>query len=271
MGYEVIALDIDGTLTTTDKKLTDRTKAAISQIQQIGKTVVLASGRHDYGIYPTAKELELDKFGGYIMAFNGGKVINASSGKVMSSVKFPLEYVEPIYNYIKDTDITVMTYEGNRIIANNKVNEYTNIEPSILKMEMKVVDDFVSYVNFDVNKLLLAGEPEVIDKYQELLKEEFQGYLDIFKSAPFFLEIMPLGVNKGTSLSTLLKQLGYTRKQLIACGDSYNDMTMIGFAGLGVCMENGEKEVQKIADVIAESNDDDGVAKIIEKYMLCQG
>ena len=65
-----------------------------------------------------------------------------------------------------------------------------------------------------------------------------------------------------------MPEIGYTRENLIACGDSYNDMTMIGYAGLGVCMKNGEKDVKKIADVIAESNDDDGVAKIVEQYML---
>lgn len=268
MSYDIIALDIDGTLTTSDKKITDRTKNAVLKAQQNGKKVILASGRHDYGIMPTAKELRLNEFGGYIMAFNGGKVINAESGEVISSVKFPLEYVKPVYDIIKDGNITTMTYEDFHIVANKKVNEYTYVEPKILKMDFVPVDDFPGYVSFDINKILLAGEPEEIDRYELLLNEKFKGYLDIFKSAPFFLEVMPLGVNKGASLSVMLDKLGYSRKQLIACGDSYNDMTMIGYAGLGVCMENGEDEVKKIADVIADSNDNDGVAKIIEEYML---
>lgn len=268
MGYEIIALDIDGTLTTSDRKITERTKSAILKAQQLGKKVVLASGRHDYGIMPTAKELKLDEFGGYIMAFNGGKIINAVNGEVIFSVNFPLKYVNSVYDIIKESNITAMTYEDVHIIANGKVNEYTYVEPKILNMDFVTVDDFPSYVNFDINKILLAGEPKEIDKYKEIMNEKFKGYLDVFKSAPFFLEIMPLGVNKGASLSIMLKKLGYSQSQLIACGDSYNDMTMIGYAGLGVCMENGEKEVKKIADVIADSNDDDGVAKIVEQYML---
>lgn len=268
MNYEIIALDIDGTLTNSDKEITPRTKSALIKAQQLGKRVVLASGRHNYGMKDTAKELELDRYGGYIMAFNGGKIIDAGTGEIISSVNFPSKYIPLVYECVKDSNLTVMTYESDTIIADTKVNKYTSVEPTILKMESRTVDNFVEYINFDVNKLLLAGEPSEVDEYQKILSDKFKGYFDVFKSAPFFLEVMPLGVNKGTSLSTLLKTLGYEREQLIACGDSYNDMTMIGYAGLGVCMANGEKEVKKIADVIADSNDDDGVAKIVEQYLL---
>ncbi|MDE7389703.1 MAG: Cof-type HAD-IIB family hydrolase [Lachnospiraceae bacterium] len=269
MSYEIIALDIDGTLTTSEKKITDRTKTALLKAQQNGKKVILASGRHDFGIVPTAKELQLDRFGGYIMAFNGGKVVNAETGEILSSVNFPKEYIKPVCDCIGDANITAITYKNNTIIASSCVNQYTYVESKILNMPMKVVDNFSEYVDFDINKILLAGEPTEIDKLQNVMLEKFKGYIDVFKSCPFFLEVMPLGINKGASLSVLLKKLGYEREQLIACGDSYNDMTMIGYAGLGVCMENGEDEVKKISDVIADSNDDDGVAKIVEKYMMC--
>ncbi len=268
MSYDIIALDIDGTLTTSDKRITERTKQAILNIQKKGKKVILASGRHDYGIMPTAKELQLDKYGGYIVAFNGGKILNAETGEIISSAAFPHDYIKPVYECIKDSGITAMTYEGNLIINNGIINDYTDVEPKILKMDVKSVENFPEYINFNINKILLAGEPSVIDSYQEILLEKFKGFLDIFKSAPFFLEVMPLGINKGACLSNLLTKLGYSRNQLIACGDSYNDMTMIGYAGLGVCMKNGEKEVKKIADIIADTNDNDGVAKIIEEYML---
>lgn len=268
MSYEVIALDIDGTLTNSKKEITPRTKKVLLEAQQKGKKVILASGRHDFGIMPTAKELELDKFGGYIMAFNGGKVINAETGEIISSVNFPKEYIRPVYDCLKDSNITVITYEDNHIIADKKVNDYTYVEPKILNMDFITVDNFVEYVNFDINKILLAGEPEEINEYEKILSEKFKGYFDVFKSAPFFLEVMPLGVNKGASLSVMLPKLGLTREQLIACGDSYNDMTMIGYAGLGVCMANGEDEVKKISNLITDSNDNDGVAKVVEEYLL---
>ncbi len=268
MNYEIIALDIDGTLTTTDKEITPRTKKALVEAQKLGKKVVLASGRHNAGMKDIAEELELGKYGGYIMAFNGGKIINAQTGEVITTTYFPHEYIQPVYECLKDSNITVITYEDDMIVMNEKVNDYTLVEANILKMDYKTVDNFTDYVSFDVNKLLLAGEPEEIDKYEKILFEKYQGYFDVFKSCPYFLEVMPFGVNKGASLSKMLPKIGLDSKQLIACGDSYNDMTMIGYAGLGVCMANGEKDVMKIADVVADSNDDDGVAKIVEKYLL---
>lgn len=268
MSYEIIALDIDGTLTNSKKEITLRTKEALIKAQKLGKKVVLASGRHNCGMKDVAQELELDKYGGYIMAFNGGKIINAKTQEVITTVNFPHEYIEPVYNCVKDENITVITYKDDLIIMNNKVNQYTNVEAKILKMDYKVVENFLEYVDFEVNKLLLVGEPEIINKYEKILIEKYKGYFDVFKSCQFFLEVMPFGVNKGASLSNMLPKLGYNREELIACGDSYNDMTMIGYAGLGVCMENGESDVKKISDLIADSNDDDGVAKVVEKYLL---
>ena len=93
-------------------------------------------------------------------------------------------------------------------------------------------------------------------------------FCQIDKSAPYFLEIMPFGVTKGSMLPLLLNKLGIKRDELAAFGDNYNDMTMIGYSGFGVAMANGEPEVKKIADYVCESNDDDGVARTIEKYML---
>ena len=92
--------------------------------------------------------------------------------------------------------------------------------------------------------------------------------VDVFKSTPFFLEVVPLGVSKGASLDPLLKSMCMTKDNLIACGDSFNDITMIGYAGLGVAMENGEEEVKKVANYIAPSNNDDGVGHVVEEFML---
>lgn len=268
MEYEIIALDVDGTLTNSEKKITPRTRTALIEAQQQGKKVVVASGRHQFGLRQIAQELRLDRFGGYVMAFNGGRVIDAATGEVMSAKYFPQQYIKPVCDMVKDENITVMTYEGDTLIMNDKVNEYSFIESKILGMEYKQVEDIAEYVTFDVNKLLLAGDPALLDEYEKLFIAKYKGYFDVFKSCPFFLEIMPFGVNKGACIRPLLEKLSLTREQLIACGDSYNDMTMIGYAGLGVCMENGENDVKKIADLVADSNDNDGVAKIVEEYML---
>ena len=183
---------------------------------------------------------------------------------------FPLEYLPDIVNVLKDSNITINTYDDRRIISDNKVNDYTYVERDVIKAEMVVVDDFISSVRFDINKILLAGEPDELDKYQKILADRYDGLLDVYKSAPYFLEIMPFGVTKGSMLPLLLDKLKIKREELAAFGDNYNDMTMIGYAGFGVAMGNAETDVKKIADYICESNDNDGIANTLDKFVLKQ-
>ncbi len=268
MEYEIIALDVDGTLTNSHKEITPATRNALIEAQLQGKKVIVASGRHQFGLRDIANTLQLDRFGGCIMAFNGGRVEDAATGEVLSASYFPKKYIKAVYDTVKDADITVITYEGDTLIMNEKVNDYSFIESKILGMDYKQVDNFVEYVDFDINKMLLVGEPAVINEYEKIFIRRFKGYFDVFKSCPFFLEVMPFGVNKGACMPKVLERMGFCSEQLIACGDSYNDMTMISYAGLGVCMGNGEQDVKRIADVIADTNDNDGVAKIVRRYML---
>lgn len=268
MDFKLIALDIDGTLLNSNKELTPHTRYALIEAQRQGKRIIIASGRHPVGVVPLANDLILGRYGGFIMAFGGGKIIDCTTGKTVVSKLFPKEYLPDIVGVLKDSNITVMVHDERKIFANNRVNDYTYVERDILKMDMIAVDDFISAVNFDINKILLAGEPDELDKYQEILSKRYDGLLDVYKSAPYFLEIMPFGVSKGSMLPLLLEKLGVNKDELIAFGDNYNDMTMIGYAGFGVAMSNGEEEVKKIANYVCESNDDDGIAKTLEKFVL---
>ncbi|WP_405352943.1 Cof-type HAD-IIB family hydrolase [Ruminococcus sp.] len=268
MEYKIIALDIDGTLTNSQKEITPRTRYALIEAQKRGKKVVLASGRHPIGIQEIAKDLMVDKYEGYIMAFNGGKILDCTTGQTIVSKDFPKEYLSDILSVLKDSKLTVHTYDDKKIITGGNLNDYSNVERDILKMEMVVVDDFMAAIPEKINKLLLSGEPNEIDKYNEILAKRYDGLLDVYKSAPYFLEIMPFGVTKGSMLPMLLEKLDITSEELIAFGDNYNDMTMIGYAGLGVAMGNAEEDVKKIANYVCETNDDDGVAKTVEKLVL---
>lgn len=268
MDYKLIATDIDGTLANSKREITPRTRYALIEAQKQGKIIVLASGRHPVGVWPIAKNLMLDRFDGYIMSFNGGKIISCRTGETVVSKIFPVEYIPDIVTVLKDTNITINTYDDNKIIANKKFNDYTYVEGDTIKAEMVFVDDFVSAIKFDINKILLSGEPDELDRYQDILSKRYDGLLDIYKSAPYFLEIMPFGITKGSMIPLLLEKLNIKREEVAAFGDHYNDMTMIGYAGFGVAMSNAEPDVKKIADYVCETNDEDGVAKTLERYIL---
>ena len=268
MDYKLIAVDIDGTLTNSRKEISPRTRYALLEAQAQGKRVIIASGRHPIGVWPIARDLRLDHYGGYMMSFNGGKIIDCTTGETILTKLFPREFLPDVINVLAESNITVITWDDKRIFADSKVNDYTLIEQEVLKTEMVVVEDFVAEIKFDFNKILLAGEPDELDRYQEVLKKRYDGLLEVYKSAPYFLELMPLGVSKGSMLPLLLDKLGVTREELVAFGDNYNDMTMIGYAGLGVAMANGEPEVKKIANYVCESNDEDGIAETLKRFVL---
>ena len=266
MSYKIIALDLDGTLTNSEKVITPKTYDALIKFQKNGGKVILASGRPTMGIYPQAKYLRLDEFGGYILAFNGGRVIDCKDDSVLFQTKFPLKFLPEICNIIKDYPVGINTYEGDKVIVGNGINDYTRLEAKINAMDIKFVDDFVSYVNFDINKCLLNGEPSVILELEKILSEKYKDELGIFKSEAYFLEIVPKGIDKAASIDRLLKTIGIKTEECIACGDGFNDTSMIEYAGLGVAMSNAKEPVKAVADFVTLSNDEDGIAYVLEKF-----
>ena len=116
-------------------------------------------------------------------------------------------------------------------------------------------------------KFLCVGDHKVLRNVEAKLNEKFNGTVNVFFSEPYFLEIMPQGIEKASSLEILLGSLGIDRKHLIACGDGFNDIPMMRYAGLSVAMANAQDETKEWADFIAPSNDEDGVAVAIEKFI----
>ena len=114
MDYKIIALDIDGTLTNSQKEITPRTRYAIIDAQKMGKKVVIASGRHPMGIQSIARDLLLDRYEGYIMAFNGGKILDCTTGRTIVSKDFPKEYLSVILGVLKESNLSVHTYDDRK-------------------------------------------------------------------------------------------------------------------------------------------------------------
>lgn len=266
MKYKIMVLDIDGTLTNSEKKITEKTRTALIDYQERGGKIAIASGRPTKGILPYAEQLELEKYGGFIMAFNGGKVINCQNGKTVFSANLPLEFLPEICKEVYKTNVGINTYEGDDLIAGNCVNEYTEVESKIIGLNIKKVDDFVSYVKFDINKCLLSGNPDEVLKLEKALSKRVGDKLGVFRSEPFFLEVVPKGIDKARSIDSLLKTLGIKTEECIACGDGFNDITMVEYAGLGVGMENANDKLKAVANFITKSNDEDGIAYVVEKF-----
>ena len=134
-------------------------------------------------------------------------------------------------------------------------------------MEIVPTDDFPSALDFPVNKLLICGDPKTLETMIEPLRKQYHGLLNIYLSEPFSLEIMPKNIDKAQSLQKLLNSIGLTANEMICCGDGFNDLSMIEYAGLGVAMENAQPIIKETADFITRSNDEDGVLHVIDTFM----
>lgn len=268
MNYQMIVLDLDGTLTNSRKEITEPTRKALIEIQEAGKQVVLASGRPINGVRPLAQKLELGRFGGYMLSFNGARITQCSTGNVIYNRTLPQEVIQPIFEFVcQYPGVDIATYDDNHVISGLAPNEYTKIESAINSMPIIQRSDFSSYVNFPINKLLIPGEPPVLEEMIPVLKEKYHSLLNIYRSEPYFLEIMPQNIDKAYSLQKLLSSIGLTADSMICCGDGFNDISMIEYAGLGVAMENAQPIVKDTADFITKSNDDDGILYVINQFL----
>ena len=268
MSKKLLALDIDGTLTNTQKDITPATLEKIIEAQEKGHIVAIASGRPLPGIRKIADTIELDRFGGYVLAFNGGRIVDYSTGEVVYQAVLDNDVVRDIYDYCLKAGCGMVTYDGDRVITGTDIDGYMTFEASINHMEIMRIDNFRKYIDFPLNKCLLTADPDKAEKIEQELAEKFGDQLNIFRSEPYFVEIMPPNVHKATSLEKLLEILDMDRKDLVACGDGYNDLTMIEYAGVGVAMANAQDIVKEHADYITLSNDEDGLVPVVDKFIL---
>lgn len=266
MRYDVLALDIDGTLTTSEKVISPRTREAVIELQKKGIRVVIASGRSEYGFRHIADELEFARFDSYIMSFNGGKVIQYATGEVIYDNPLPYDYIPIIYEEAVKNDLGIIGYEKDCLISGNGIDKYQEYDAWACKLRLKSVDNFPTYFKSTFNKCLLTGEPEKLREALPKVQKRFEGKLNVFLSEEFFIEVLPFGVHKAVALENMLKVLGSDRSRLVCCGDGLNDLTMIEYAGVGVAMANSNPKVLEIADYITASNDDDGIVQVIEEY-----
>lgn len=268
MKYKMIVLDLDGTLTNRDKIITEHTKEVLMKAQEQGTIVVLASGRPPYGVVPLADQLQLGRYGGYILAFNGGMIMDCATREVVFQKKLPVEANRRIVKLAQDEGVDLLTYQDAWILTNDAACKYVNIEAKINKLEVRQVEDLSSYLDFPVPKFLLMDDGDYLALVEGRAKAALGKNFSIYRSEPFFLEILPRGIDKAQCLAQLLELLHIKREEMIACGDGYNDLGMIRFAGLGVAMENAVLPVRKAADYITASNNDDGVARVVERFLL---
>lgn len=267
--YDAIVIDVDGTLLDSDKQISEKTVDAIVDAQKRGKKVAIASGRSIAGIRKNASKIQLEKFGGYVIAYNGTTVVNCKTGECIYNQMVPGELLGPVYNEAVKSGVSIAVYNdaAKELIAGNGLNRYVELDAAACDVAVREVNDFVKAVNFGFNKILLSGEPDNMKKVENHMAEMFGDKVNVFRSDPHFVELLPKYVDKGVAVEKLMRYLDINRDKVICVGDSINDMPMLRYAGMGVAMGNAQDKVKQSADYVTLSHNEDGVANVINKFM----
>ena len=177
-----------------------------------------------------------------------------------------------VYPYLhgcaRENGFIILSYKDEYIVSEDAGDPYVQHEAFLNKMPSITVQNFLDVINFPVPKCLIVGNPEPLAVLEQKMKRDLEGRMNVFRSEPFFLELVPNGIDKARSLAVLLEKLGMGREEMVAVGDGFNDLSMIQFAGLGVAMANAQEVVKQHADFITLSNEEDGVAAVVDRFFL---
>lgn len=262
--FKLIAADLDDTLLDDNLRLTGQVKDTIVAVRGAGVQFTVSTGRMFRSAVPYARELGLDL---PLITYQGALVKNALSGEVLLYRPLPLDYAREIVVRIHELGYHLNTYLDDVLYMEHDTPEgrrYSHI--SGVKPEF--VGDLLKILDRDPTKIVaIAGEPQ-LDRLSAELTPRYAGKVHISKSKPFFLEFSHPQATKGHALKALAEYFGIKREEIMAVGDSYNDLEMLEYAGLGVAVANARDDVKKRAGYVTAAPNGTGVVEALEKFVL---
>lgn len=266
---KLIAIDLDGTLLNKNHEVSERNKETLLKAKAQGVKVVLCTGRPLLGMRHLLAEIGLQDDGDYVITYNGGLVQKADTGEVLHQITLNKEQLEEIYQVSQDIQVPMHYIDLENVYSPAGPTDAHSLYPSIMKVlpfvPLEVAD---APDDIQVNKILYCCESDILDKRTAALSDSFKTSYTVIKSRPVLLEIMHKEVDKGTGIEALAKHLGIKQEEVMTLGDEENDLAMIAYAGLGIAMGNATDEVKAIANHVTATNEDDGVALAVEKFVL---
>lgn len=270
LNVKLIAFDLDDTLLNDNRQIDDDTVAAVQECARRGIYIVLCSGRAEDAILPFVRRLEIAGFeaGRYIIAINGCSVFDMHARQQIFVRKVEPEILKRTNQIAKEYGLCSEVYTPDTIYY-PEYNEWTKLDVDLCGLKGVEVEDYEKLLDNPYTKMLVPGEPELLLKLQDELRNEFGDKAVIFTSKPYFLEILPPNCGKGEAIAWLAEHIGISADSTMAFGDSMNDESMIRMCGYGVAMCNGLQAIKDIADFVTEkSNNENGIAHFLKKYVL---
>lgn len=265
--YKLIAIDMDGTLLNDKKEVSDRCQKYIDVLKEKGIKVVLATGRPLDGVMRYVEQLGLLDEDDYVVTYNGAFVQSTGTNKILYNKPLSLDSYKELYTVSQQLGVNIHALTESSVLTPKK-NPYTEIESTI--NQIPTIEGAVKDIDPSTNivKVMFVDDPKKLDEIIPLIPQWVKDKYSILRSASIFLEFLDKSVNKWIGVSAIAEELGIKQEEVICIGDAGNDIAMIEYAGLGVAMGNATDEVKAVADYITLTNEEDGVAHIIEKFLL---
>lgn len=263
---KLIALDIDGTLFNSKLEITPATKAALMKTHDQGITLMLASGRTIHGLRQLALRngLPLDHM--VLIGSNGAVVAEGEHETVIYEETMDLELARTLIKAVQPYPVTMMIPRQADLFVEDPTNTMILQEVETECLNLFVLKD-LSTIDFKPNKVILTSTLENLNQVRMDLEDQFKGKAVFMVSGNEYIDLMIPGLNKGTGIKHYCELTGIDLSEVIAFGDNYNDLDMIKVAGIGVAMGNAVDALKEVADRITDSNDNDGIAKILQEYL----
>ena len=266
--YKLVALDMDGTLLNSQKEISARTKQAIKDAREQGVHVVLASGRPLEGMADYLSQLDMTSDSDYVLSYNASLVQRVESKQIIRKQIMLGSDAKNIASLSRDLGVYVHAFSPERGLITPENNSYTSHESTLNGMPVTEIDFGELDNDEEIVKVMMVADPDILSAAIAQLPESLYEQYTIVQSAPFFLELLNPSSNKGAGVAMLAEHLDIDANEVICMGDAGNDHHMIEYAGLGVAMGNATEDTKALADHITDTNDNDGVAKVIEEFIL---
>ena len=268
---KILALDLDGTLLDSDKKLTTGNRAALERAARAGIHIVPTTGRFYGGMPECIRELPFIR---YVITINGAQVADLQTGQVLYRAEIPVDRAVELMRFLDNRPLVYDCYMDNDAFMTAWMKEraeeiVTNPHYRVMIRDLRKpvpeLKQFLLERGQDVQKVQFFTNPQLRMELMEQLPRVFADMV-VSSSVPENVEINQLHANKGEALLALAKYLGIEREQTMAIGDGLNDLSMIREAGIGVAMANACPELRELADAFTLSCDEDGVAHAINTF-----
>ena len=265
---KLVTIDLDGTLFDKEKKISENNKLAIKKAHEMGVKIVIATGRPITGAMPVLEELGLTTDNDYAIIYNGAKIFNVGTKEEIYTSTINGKDVRQIYYESLKLGVYIHAFRKNEELIATTHNPYTDVEARLNKLTEVLVDFNTIKDDEKFLKCMMVDCDEKVTNAINNINERFYTDYSMVRSSKIFLEFLNKTTHKGSALQTLAEYLNIDIKDTMAIGDAGNDLPMIKIAGIGVAMENAFPEIKQQADYITSSNEDSGVAKALEKFVL---